>query len=788
MGARLTAAGIASASLALGALGWLRDVRASGLPQRGGEHALAGLEAAVEVRFDDWGVPHVSAQSELDLARALGFLHANDRMLQMELGRRAGAGRLAEVLGPPLVDVDRRLRGLGLARVAERGLERASTTTHDWLEAYAQGVNAWLDGRGHDLPPGLRLLGLRPEPWRPVDSAVFALLMAYDLGAPGRLELRRARWLAAVGPERLAELLAVESLHVAPELLEALASLPDPAADDVPAAARGHSNNWALAPEHTATAGALLAGDPHLTVGLPTRFFAARLSAPGFEVFAATLPGTPAPVIGVGARRAWSLTNTGLDASDVFLERVSADGASVRRGDGWLPLERRVERIEVRFGEPVELEVLHSDRGPFFPGDPDAEGLARLPHSVAWTALEAGDPLPLFLGLVREADLEGALAGAGVYVAPAQNLVVAQADGRLGLQVIGRVPERRGGDGRLPVPAWTGEYGWEPSAGEVVGEGLLSVPPTRNPRVLDPPSGRLATANADVRPPGFALPFRADWAPPHRTERLAARLAERDDWTVADFAALQLDVTSTFALAFAAALADDELTGEAARARDRLLAWDGAVAASGTGALFVLALRELMARVFADEWEVGGAPAPEGRGPEFALLRLLAGDLDPVWFDDRRTAAVEDRRVVVQAALEDAFAAGRARFGTEDVETWRLDELQTLTLRHPLSALPGLAAYLDRGPHGLPGHSSTIAAIWAHWEGDRLEVTGTAALRFVADPAAPANSRHAQPGGQSGHPFDPHYDDQLEAWGDGTGLPVPWEPPTVTERRILRLR
>ncbi|QDU67825.1 penicillin acylase family protein [Engelhardtia mirabilis] len=787
MGGKLGAVAMALAALVLGVLAYLRDLSHSGLPWRSGDLPLAGLAGPVEIRFDDYGVPHVRAEHALDLARALGFLHANDRMTQMELGRRAAAGRLSEVLGEGLVNFDVRMRRLGVARAAAEGVARASDRSRAWLEAYAAGVNAWLERRGDDLPPGLRLLGLRPEPWSPVDSAAYPILMAYDLGEPARTELRRSQWLAAVGVPRLAELMGVDELHVPEELLRALEQLPDPTSDEQADGARGNSNNWALTGAHTATGGPLLAGDPHLTVGLPSRFFAARLSAPDFEVFALTLPGTPAPVIGVGEHRAWSLTNTGLDGDDVFLERVDEGGGRVARPGGWLELESHTEEIHVRFGETRQITVARSDLGPFFPGDSTAQGLDRLARSVAWTALEAADPLRLFLALVEAPALEVALEAADTYVAPAQNLLVAQADGRMALQVIGRVPQRRAGDGRLPAPAWSGEYGWRNYEGRLDEGGLLHVSPSSNPRQIDPESGRLFSANADIRPPGYVGEFYADWAPPQRQRRIESALSSREGWNTDDLAALQLDVTSLFGLELAAALAADDLSGDATLARDALSQWDGQVGARGPGALFVLVLRELMAAIMADEWEQGGAPAPTGRGPEYTLVRLLSGELDPIWFDDRRTPEVEGRAQVVQAALASAWASGAARFGP-DVADWRLDQIQSLTLEHPLAAFPGLSGSLNRGPIPLPGHSSTVAAIWAHWEADALVVTGTAALRFVADPAHPAGSRHSQPGGQSGHPFDPHYADQIDAWRTATGIPVPWEAPEVSERRILRLR
>ncbi|MEO0651424.1 MAG: penicillin acylase family protein, partial [Planctomycetota bacterium] len=335
-----------------GLVGYAREIAGSGLPLRAGERELAGLEGSVRVRFDPRGIPHVRGGSTSDLARALGYLHANDRMFQMELGRRLASGRLAEVLGPALLGVDLEHRTLDLRRVATRSVERSSPRAQVWYAAYAEGVNAWLAERGPDLPPELRLLQLRPEPWTPADSASFALLMAKDLVDPGEFEQVNLDWLAEVGPLGLSEILGVEGLHVPPGIHDlALRVAAKGAPSGAGESAAGFSNNWAVGGAMSASGGALLANDPHLNLALPAQFFVVRLSCPGFEVLGASLPGHPAIVIGRSDRRAWALTNTGLDVDDVTVEELSDDGQSVRRPEGWEPVRWRRERFEVRFGD-----------------------------------------------------------------------------------------------------------------------------------------------------------------------------------------------------------------------------------------------------------------------------------------------------------------------------------------------------------------------------------------------------------------------------------------------------
>jgi penicillin amidase len=773
------ASALALLALVLGLAAYAGELWHSGRPWRGGEFDLGARDGPVTVRFDAWGVPHVQAGSEGDLARALGFLHANDRLFQMELGRRAAAGRLAEVFGAAALPVDVHLRTLDLAGVAAAMVDQASARARAWYEAYAEGVNAWLERRGPDLPPEFRLLAFDPEPWRPADSAAFALLMAYDLSGPGRTEERRAQWLRAVGPERLRELLGLPDLQVPPGLVELVA--PPSAAGDPRPAGLGQSNNWAVGASRSSSGHALLAGDPHLSLALPARFYLARLSAPGFEAFGATLPGTPAVVIGRSARSAWSLTTTGLDADDTTVEELDPAGARVRRAEGWLAVERRPERFRVRFGGSVERSLGRTDRGPLLEAEPGAPGLRGHPRSLSWTALEGGDPLTLFLRLCDGAGPEQVLAAAAEYGAPAQNLLLAHADEGLLLTVVGRAPRRRGGDGRLPVPGWLPGYGFD---------GLE--PQRSNPTTFAGDDGALWSANGDVRPEGYTGTFLADWAPPHRTRRIAAELEGAASFDLERLTALQRDLRSEFAAEFRAALAqlprdDGSWSAEAQEALAALASWDGVVEGGG-GALFVLVLREGLAAVFADEWELGAAEGPEHRGPEYALLRLLRGELSADWYDDRRTEEIEGREAQWDLALSRAWRAGRSSFGSDRVADWDLGRIQQLQLEHPLSGLPGLGALLGRGPLPIAGHSSTLWAVWASWRGEVLRVHGGTALRLGADAGDPRATRHVQPGGQSGHPADAHYADQLSAWAAGELCAAPWDPPAVDERRTLRLR
>lgn len=753
--------------LAAGLLWWV----STGRPTRSGTVVVPGLVAAVEIHFDDAAVPHVWATDERDLARSMGYLHASERLTQMELGRRYARGTLAEVLGAELEGVDRRSRELRFAESALRNVARLGERSRLWLDAYAEGVNSRIDEGKR--PPLLVLLGVRPEPWTPADSLGFAALMAFELASGLDQEFHRLALHRQLGP-RLADLAGWDGLDTGREGVPFADGFPGDAGrrDGTPEPrAGGQSNNWAVGPERSTSGHALLAGDPHLALGLPPRWYQVRLSAPGYDVQGFTLPGIPLVIVGQSPLRAWSVTTTGLDAEDSFVEDYDPTTGTVLRGEQRVPVERRLETIERRGADPVQLDLLRTDIGPLLPPD-EARGLPW--RSLAWSLYESGDPLAVFFALAGARDLEEVFAAAEGYVAPAQNLTIAEASGAIAYTVIGRRPDRGLGDGRLPAPAWDKRFHWR---------GLR--PAAENPRVVQPADGVLATANADVRPPGYVAaagaPFTADFAHPSRRDRILDALRARSDWDVASMAQLQLDRRSPYALELVRAIgtefdgSEDEADREGARKAVELLSsWDGRVEGTGAALLFQVSVAALVSQT--QEALLGEGPSSFGMLRD-ALPRLVARDAG--WLGDGR-----DRRVA--HALARAWARCVV-LGGPDPSTWRLEDHQSLELEHGLSALPILGPLLARGPFGLGGHDSTVNVAWTRGRGEGLAVVGGASLRFVADAADPDRSVAILPGGQSGHPFDDHYDDQVTDWLEGRMRPMAFGREAVLQRSASRL-
>jgi len=746
---------VVAALLAAGgtAFYWLQS---SGRPLRGGIAHLPDLGGEVTVRFDRWGVPTIEAGSTADAMAALGWLHANDRLFQMEITRRAATGRLAELFGERALAYDRRIRRLDMLRFGERLLDDARPETRALLDAYARGVNAWIEERGDDLPPEFKLLGRRPEPWRPEDSLGVLAVMARTLSPvvnPPENELFEL--LHAFGPERARELAIDPEARIFDEVAEiARDTAPEPR--PVGARAEGSglgSNNWAVAPERSADGHALLANDPHLGLRLPSVWFEAQIIAPDYQAAGMTFPGAPAVILGRGPKIAWACTNLYIDDVDVFLERVDDSGTRVRRGDAWVPLD--VERQEISVaGRRVAVDVKRSDRGVFLDADRE-RGLP--PRSIAWTGWYAADQLAAFLALPRTERIEDVPARIASFAYPAQNLVAASADGQILWTPIGQGPERFGWDGRFPAPAWRSDVGWS---------GLH--PADDNPVLLDPPSGLIGTANSRLpmaRPEWFG----EDFDTPYRVDRIEELLAGRSDWTVDRLLAMQTDDVSLWARELVAAIPSG-LDGEAARAAGALRAWDGTMAPSGPSALFALFERALQRDVFEDEAKQADVPR---FGTRKRLAALVEGRIPAVWFDDVSTPRTETREEIFARALAEAWRDGVSRWG-ETVAAWSYAGMHQLELGHTLDNIPLLGRWFSRGPFALPGSSTTILAFGGPWRDDRIEVAYGPSMRFVTDAAEPVHSVAVLPGGESGHPGDPHYADQIADYLAGRAHPVPW--------------
>lgn len=762
---------------AAGGVLWLM----SSVPTIDGNAAgLAGLSGPVSVSRDSRGVLYIKAGTPTDASFALGFAHAQDRLWQMELTRRIGAGRLAEIVGEPGLGVDRMIRTLGLPGLAEANLAQLSTEARAHVDAYAAGVNAYLDTRSGALPLEFVALRFTPERWRPADSLVWGRLMSLQLAGNWFGEILRARLLkAGLSPADLDTLWAESPEQDGPPTAPSLAGVSalDPAQlarldDALPAdlAPRLASNVWALSGAHTPTGKPMLAGDPHLAFTDPIPWTLARIEAPGYRRVGAFVPSVPFLVLGHNGRVAWSMTTTPSDTQDLFVEKLDpSDPTRYRTPDGSAPFETRTETIRVDGGADVALTVRSTRHGPVV-SDAVANAAAAAPDqtvlALASPVLSADDHTAEALFRMAEAtDASGFIEALRGFDAPQQNVAFADVDGRIGLISAGRVPIRRSGDGFLPAVGWTGEQDW-----------LGWAPFEALPATVDPATGVLVNANNRVVGADPSLFLSRGFDAPYRARRIVERLRDGDG-SAAAMASVQLDTRSLFArdlvpvlLKTVSGIAPDTLTGTAL---ELLRAWDGDMAKDRPEAvIFAAWIAALHDRLFADD--LGPLLPHYGRIRAETLLRILTRE--PRWCDDRRTPAVESCSDTAAGALAEALSAMTRQFGGAPAN-WRWGDAHRVVFEHRVwSHVPVLDQILQRRAETGGGDYTVSRGSWSRSSDPAFRHAHGATLRVVYDLSDLDRSGFVAPLGASGNLFSPYYSSWQRDWADGRLFAIPATP------------
>ncbi|MGQ9612803.1 MAG: penicillin acylase family protein [Chloroflexus sp.] len=790
----------AGALAALAGIGAITALRRP-LPRTGGRIRLPGLRAAVEVRRDRWGIPHIYAEHNEDLFCALGYVHAQDRLWQMELHRRIGHGRLAEIVGPAALDSDRFIRTLGFSRLVQREVSLLDDETAILMTAYLHGVNACIDQTTHRLPLEFTILGIQPQPWELTDLLVWPKMMALTLSSNWMQELLQAQIVALVGVERAIALrprypedgpLTVPTdAHYTPDLGAAALQLASDAAlftgeNETPQG----SNAWVVSGQRTTSGRPLLANDPHLNLSLPNLWYQVHLEGGDFHVAGATIPATCGVIIGHNRCIAWGLTNARTDNQDLFIEQFdAADPLRYRWRDEWLTAEVVRETIHVKGQpEPAVIDVRITHHGPIIDpvagalrGEPTTTDTTTQALALRWTAL---DPSPTLTRAVfrlnRAQNWDEFRAALQDWDVPPQNVVYADIDGHIGYCLAGRLPIRRQSDGSLPVPGWSGEYEW---AGYI--------PFVELPSQLDPPAGALVTANhriIDERYPTSA-PIRGLWLNPYRAQRIQVLLDEHKQHDVRSFARIQGDVVSLPGKALVEQVARLQLEpGMEQRVRDLFVTWDGHLHPESVGGAIYEGLRyHLLRIVYREISDLFQAPAASGSFSVLpaniylectlpTVLARMAGrplDQPDEWLGQGRSWGG-----VLRAALGRTVAELTERLG-DDPNRWQYGRLHTLTLRHPLGSVPALTPLFNRGPWPIGGDIDTVNRCYLPRDNAGMKITNGVSVRFIFDLNDWDNSRAILPGGQSGHPASPHYADMIAAWRAGAYHPLLWSRSAV---------
>jgi penicillin G amidase len=776
----LASAAVVAALVATAGFLWLR----TSLPGLAENIRIAGLERPVEIVHDRNGTPHINAASTDDAYMSLGYLHARDRLFQMDFMRRLGAGRLSEVIGKPTLALDKTMRTLGVYRLAGETFRRLPADARQAVESYTRGVNAFFRSRSGALPPEFVVLRYTPEPWTHADSLVWGRLMAMRLTGNWRTEALRAALSARLTPSQIDDLWPQDDSDTPPTL----ASAAHPAFTKLAARMLHHipawldqvsaSNSWLLSGNLTQTGKPILANDPHLGFRAPGIWYLARISAPGLDVTGATVPGVPFHVLGHNKRIAWAFTTTDSDTQDLFIEK-RAPGApdQYQTPDGAMKFMTRTETIAVKGAAPTPITIRETLHGPVISDIHDSlKQTAPENHviSLAAVSLRADDMTPLALFKLNRAQNWADFKDAARYFhSPQQNISYADTDGNIGFIAPGRVPVRRSGTGRRPVPGWTGTFDW---TGFIPFDAL--------PQTYNPASGRIVNANHRVVAKDYGWFLTDDWASPYRARRIHQMLDVQKPHRMPDSSAIQNDIQS---LAAKDVLPDllRHLSPRNSRAKviaGRLQNWDAGMSRRAAEPLiFISWLSEVSRALYADE--LGPHfPAYFRLRPRVVRRMLSSG---PKWCDNVATQKVETCGEIVSAAFDTTLQLLEARFG-QNIANWRWGAAHQAVFAHPLfGRIPVLKDIADiriesdggpftinRAQPRINSRKEPFASI--HGPG----------YRAIYDLSDLSKSKFAIATGQSGNPLSSFYADTTRAWRDGKYIKIPQTRQSALEQTM----
>ena len=776
------------------------------LPQVTGTLQLAGLSAPIDIVRDKDGVPHIYATTENDALFAQGFVHAQDRLWQMEMQRRVANGRLAEILGPAAVDIDVMLRTLGIRRTAEAMWAKYTPTERVPLEVYARGVNAYLATRRSPLPPEFWLTRApAPEPWTAVDCIGWNLMMSWDLSANWRSELLRLaliqhglsvaqinQFLPAYPGENYPALADVPALYKplfkdlrasADQALETLAAIPGPVEGM-------GSNNWVVSGVRTESGKPLLANDPHLGLGAPALWYFAHLAArDGLNVIGASLPGVPGIVLGRNSRIAWGFTNTGPDVQDLFIEKINpANPNQYQTPNGWRDFTSVEERIKIKGATDRVLHVRITRHGPIVSDGGNSAITSRTPpgHAIAfaWTALTPDNRTPLVAGhIARAQNWEQFVSALRDFNAPQQNIVYADVDGNIGFIAPGAVPIRKPGNdlkGLYPAPGWDAKYDW---AG--------FIPFDQLPRAYNPPAGSIASANQKIVGADNRPQLTYEWATPYRYDRITELLAATPKHSLKSFAAIQGDVVSlALKQALPYLLAAPAAGPKEQAVRDLLANWNATMATGRAEPLIASAwMRELARLIYADELGPELMRGSFDQRAQFVINALSDTNGTGQWCRNVISGADTTCPELITQALTLALANLEFRYGSNQAH-WAWGTAHVARSEHrPFGAVPLLAKWFDiRVPVGGDTYTVNAARHNINNAAEPYTAIHGASLRALYDLADPENSRFIHSTGQSGIVFSPLYSNLTNRWAQGQSIPMQTVRATVEEGALGTLR
>ncbi|MGA2112226.1 MAG: penicillin acylase family protein [Anaerolineales bacterium] len=788
-------------------------------PQTSGSLAVAALHGPVQVYRDAQGIPQIYAQDEHDLFFAQGYVQAQDRFWQMDFWRHIGSGTLSEMFGDSEVKTDLFLRTLGWARVSQQEVAQMDPATLAMLQDYADGVNSYLAGhQGSALSLEYSVLSLlnpayRPAPWEPVNTLTWAKVMSWDLGGNMDSEIERSILLKTLGPDLTAQIVpstypsnnptilpnspfgpggapladteTASLLATNPQLYSSLTALSSQIASVNALTGGGQrglgSNDWTVSGSRTTTGMPIVANDPHLDIQMPSIWYqmglhcAPKTAACPFDVVGFTFAGAPGVIIGHNDQIAWGVTNVNPDVQDLYIEKINPSNPDQYQVNGkWVDMTLVKETIHVAGGKDVPLTVRYTRHGPIvsdtyasLQGFGQKAGLAlpaKFALALRWTALEPSMTWSAILKLDQATNFQqfrDALRGWDV---PSQNFVYADVQGNIGYQVPGKIPIRAHGNGLMPVPGWTDEYEW-----------TGYIPFDQLPYSYNPPQGFIVSANNQVVGSNYPYLITLEWDKGYRAARITQMIEAKPKLSLQDMEAIQgddYDASAAETLPYLEALTWS--VPEEQQAVQLLKGWDLQDRMDSTpAAIYNAFYNALLADTFhnklpKDYW-------PEGDDTYFYIVGELLTQPNSPWWDDPSTPQVERRDDILRRALNDGLADLQARLGG-NMNDWQWGQFHTATFQNQSlgeSGVGPIEALFNRGPYAVSGSAAVPNA--TAWEANQgYAVTSLPSMRMLVDLSNFDNSLTVNTTGQSGHAYNPHYDDLINLWRTIQYYPMLW--------------
>ena len=795
----------------------------SSFPQVTGEVILSGLDSPIDIYRDSYGIPQIYAKTPHDLFYAQGYVHAQDRFWQMDFWRHIGSARLSELFGSSEVDTDIFLRTLGWARVAQQELDAMAPDEVALLQAYADGVNAYLaDHKGAAISLEYEVLKLvnskyTPEPWQPIHTLTWGKVMAWDLSGQGVPEIERAVLAKTLTTQQIADIfppypsdhpVIVPNYTISSTLgggitqSQGVISLADlsPAFEKLgdtlekvnaalgPSGSDIGSNNWVIGGSRTSTGKPFLANDMHLSEQMPAIWYELGLhcaplgSTCPYNVTGFSFAGVPGVIVGHNDRVAWGFTNVGPDVLDLYIERINPDNPNQYEVNGqWVDMTLVQETINVAGSSPVDLTVRYTRHGPVIYDNPtdhaniqDNWGVdlpANFAISMRWTALEPVNIFEAIFGFNSAQNWNQFRQAASYFVVPAQNIVFADIDGNIAYQTPGNIPIRLPGySPDYPLPGWTDQYEWQGY-----------IPFDQLPTAYNPAEGYIVTANNEVVDSNYPYLISNEWDYGFRAARIVDLIknapAPIDATYIQKMHGDDYNASAAYMVPLLLQLnmQDARLTA----VRDLLTGWDYQnLMNQAAPAVYNVFWRAVLARTFDDNlpqkyWPGGGSSW-------FEIMQGLVQSPNNTWWDDKNTASVETRDDIFRLAFSDTVTELEQLLGTDSTK-WTWGDLHTLTFHNQSFGSSGpsiIRALFNRGPYHTSGGSSIINATgWDASDTDSstaYQVGSLPSERLIVDLSDLPASLSVITTGESGHAFNAHYGDQINLWRTIQYHPMLW--------------